>query len=140
MRAGRTGGESTNTVQTNTFGSNHESSPAQRPAVGPASWTPRFEESTWVRRASFTLMGNTMVGLNVLGAVSRKLFANALVPCDNDSETLQANIRIDWIHTPESDLLLVLNDGYFQGDFTDPREERWVNRTGVVMLTYRKAF
>jgi hypothetical protein len=78
--------------------------------------------------------------LDVLGALSRKLFANALVQYDNVSETVQANIRIDWIHTPGSDLFLVLNTGYFRGDLMDPREERWVNRAGVVKLTYLKAF
>jgi len=82
----------------------------------------------------------TILGLNVLGAVSRKLFANALVQYDNDSETIQANIRIDWIHTPGSDLFLVLNTGYFQGDLMDPHDERWVNRAGVIKLTYLKAF
>lgn len=82
----------------------------------------------------------TILGLNVLGAVSRKLFANALVQYDNDSETIQANIRIDWIHTPGSDLFLVLNTGYFQGDLMDPHDERWMNRAGVIKLTYLKAF
>jgi hypothetical protein len=82
----------------------------------------------------------TILGLDVLGAVSRKLFANALVQYDNASETIQANIRIDWIHTPGSDLFLVLNTGYFQGDLMDPRDERWVNRAGVIKLTYLKAF
>jgi hypothetical protein len=82
----------------------------------------------------------TIFGLDVLGAVSRKLFANALVQYDNVSETVQANIRVDWIHTPGSDLFLVLNTGYFQGDLMDPREDRWVNRAGVVKLTYLKAF
>jgi hypothetical protein len=82
----------------------------------------------------------TILSLNVLGAVSRKLFANALVQYDSDSETIQANIRINWIHTPGSDLFLVLNTGYFQGDLMDPRDERWVNRAGVIKLTYLKAF
>ncbi|MGD2122209.1 MAG: DUF5916 domain-containing protein [Gemmatimonadota bacterium] len=82
----------------------------------------------------------TILGLDVLGALSRTLFANALVQYDNDSETIQANVRIDWIHTPGSDLFLVLNTGYFQGDLLDPREDRWVNRAGVVKLTYLKAF
>jgi hypothetical protein len=82
----------------------------------------------------------TILGLNVLGAVTRKLFANALVQYDNDSETIQANIRIDWIHTPGSDLFLVLNTGYFEGELMDPRDERWVNRAGVIKLTYLKAF
>ncbi len=82
----------------------------------------------------------TILGLNVLGAVNRKLFANALVQYDNDSETIQANIRINWIHTPGSDLFLVLNTGYFEGELMDPRDERWVNRAGVIKLTYLRAF
>ena len=82
----------------------------------------------------------TIYGLEVLGALSRKFFANALVQYDNVSETLQANIRFDWIHTPGSDLFVVFNTGYFQGDLMDPRQERWVNRAGVVKLTYLKAF
>jgi hypothetical protein len=82
----------------------------------------------------------TILGLNVLGALSRTLFANALVQHDNDSETIRANIRIDWIHTPGSDLFLVLNTGYFQGDLMDPRDERWGNRAGLIKLTYLKAF
>ena len=45
----------------------------------------------------------------IQGAVSRKLFAGALVQCDNLSKELQANIRVDWIHTPGSDLFLVLD-------------------------------
>ena len=42
----------------------------------------------------------TIVSMNVLGALSRKLFANALVQYDDVSKTMQANIRVDWIHTP----------------------------------------
>ena len=37
----------------------------------------------------------TVVGLHVVGAVSRKLFANALVQWDDVSKELQANIRVD---------------------------------------------
>jgi hypothetical protein len=82
----------------------------------------------------------TILSLDVLGALSRKLFANALIQYDDISETVQANIRIDWIHTPGSDLFLVLDTGYFAGDLMDPRDERWGRRTGVVKLTYLKAF
>lgn len=56
------------------------------------------------------------------------------------SESLQSNIRIDWIHTPGSDLFIVLDTGYFLGDLLDPRDTRWERRTGVVKLTYLKAF
>ncbi len=82
----------------------------------------------------------TVVGLNAVGAVSRKLFANALVQWDDVSKKLQANFRVDWIHTPGSDLFIVLNTGYQMGDLLDPRETRWLQRTGVVKLTYLKAF
>ncbi len=82
----------------------------------------------------------TVLGLTVKAAVNRKLFANALVQYDDVSETLQANVRVDWIHTPGSDLFLVLDTGYLTGDLLDPFETRWARRTGVVKLTYLKAF
>jgi hypothetical protein len=82
----------------------------------------------------------TILGLDVGAALNRKLFANALLQYDNDSEEFQANIRINWIHTPGSDLFVVFNTGYFTGDLLEPHEDRWVNRTGVVKLTYLKAF
>ena len=90
-----------------------------------------------VEDGSFT---TTVLGMTVLGAVSRELFANALVQWDDVSKELQANVRIDWIHTPGSDLFLVLNTGYQTGDLLDPRETRWLQRAGVVKLTYLKAF
>ena len=82
----------------------------------------------------------TLVGVNMLGALSRSLFANALIQYDDVSDVLQANVRIDWIHTPGSDLFLVLDTGYRTGDLLDPRETRWARRTGVVKLTYLLAF
>lgn len=82
----------------------------------------------------------TVLSLDVLGAVSRSLFANALVQWDDVSKELQANIRIDWIHTPGSDLFLVLDTGYFTGELMDPRDPRFLRRTGVAKLTYMKAF
>lgn len=82
----------------------------------------------------------TITSLDVLGAISRNLFANALVQWDDVSKTLQANVRIDWIHTPGSDLFIVFDTGYQTGDMLDPRESRWLRRTGVVKLTYLYAF
>ncbi len=82
----------------------------------------------------------TVLSLDVLGAVSRSLFANALVQWDDVSKVLQANVRIDWIHTPGSDLFVVLDTGYLTGDLLDPRDPRWLRRTGVVKVTYLKAF
>ncbi len=81
-----------------------------------------------------------VLSLDVLGAVSRSLFANALVQWDDVSESLQASIRINWIHTPGSDLFLVLDTGYLTGDLLDPRASRWERRTGVVKVTFLKAF
>ena len=81
----------------------------------------------------------TVLGLTVKAAVNRKLFANALIQYDDVSETVQANIRVDWIHTPGSDLFLVLDTGYLTGALLDPYETRWARRTGVVKLTYLKA-
>jgi len=100
------------------------------------SWD-RREISLPVENGDFN---TTILSLDVLGALSRKLFANALIQYDDVSETVQANIRIDWIHTPGSDLFLVLDTGYFAGDLLDPRADRWTRRTGVVKVTYLKAF
>ncbi|MCY4572656.1 MAG: DUF5916 domain-containing protein [Gemmatimonadetes bacterium] len=81
-----------------------------------------------------------LTGVTILGAISRSLFANALVQYDDVSNVVQANVRIDWIHTPGSDLFVVFDTGYLTGDLLDPRTERWQRRTGVVKLTYLKAF
>ena len=80
-----------------------------------------------------------LLGFNVGAAASRKLFANALVQWDDVSRTLQSNIRVDWIHTPGSDLFVVLDTGYRTGNLTDPLRSRWTNRTGVMKLTYLRA-
>ena len=80
------------------------------------------------------------MSMDVLAAVSRDLFANALVQWDDVSKTLQANIRIDWIHTPGSDLFLVFDSGYLTQDLLDPRESRWLRPTGVAKLTFMLAF
>ncbi len=82
----------------------------------------------------------SIFNLTVLAAVSRSLFANALVQYDDVSNQVQANIRINWIHTPGSDLFVVFDTGYLTGGLLDPRTERWQRRTGVVKLTYMKAF
>ena len=82
----------------------------------------------------------TLIAVDLVGAVSRKLFAAALVQWDNLSHELQANIRIDWIHTPGSDLFLVLDTGYITDDNLDPRFDPWTRRTAVAKLTWLKAF
>ena len=80
-----------------------------------------------------------VVTVNVEAAASRKLFASGLIQYDDVSETLQANIRVDWIHTPGADLFVVLDTGYIVGDLTDPLQSRWASRTVIVKLTYLKA-
>ena len=97
----------------------------------------RNEVSLPVPDGGFT---TTLVGLDIQAAVSRKLFSGALVQWDNLSKELQANIRLDWIHTPGSDLFLVLDTGYLTDDALDPRIHRWTRRTGVMKLTWLKTF
>ena len=82
----------------------------------------------------------SLFSMTVLAAVSRSLFANALIQYDDVSNQVQANVRVNWIHTPGSDLFVVFDSGYLTGDLLDPRTERWQRRTGVVKLTYMKAF
>jgi hypothetical protein len=82
----------------------------------------------------------TLVSTRLEAALNRRLFAYALVQWDDVSNTLQSNIRVDWIHTPGSDLFVVLDTGYLTGALADPRDPRWLRRTGVVKLTYLKAF
>ena len=82
----------------------------------------------------------SLLSMTILAAVSRSLFANALIQYDDVSNQVQANVRVNWIHTPGSDLFVVFNTGYLTGDLLDPRTERWQRRTGVVKLTYMKAF
>ena len=85
--------------------------------------------------------GATILNLSVLGAVNRKLFAKALIQYDNFTRDVQANIRVDWIHTPGSDLFFVFNTSYhFTGENIspfDPRRDVLLNyRAGVAKLTY----
>ena len=79
----------------------------------------------------------TTVGINLEAATSRKLFARALLQYDNFSKDFQANVRIDWIHTPGSDLFLVFNTSYLFDDRVSFREDALNDRVGVAKLTYR---
>ena len=80
----------------------------------------------------------TTVSLSVLGALNRSLFARSLIQYDNFSRDLQANIRVNWIHTPGSDLFFVFNTAYsLPGE--DPFEVRNAvlrDRAAVLKLTY----
>ena len=77
-----------------------------------------------------------VASVNVKSALSRWLFGDVLVQYDDVSRSLQANVRINWIHTPGSNLFLVLDTGVNTGELPEPGESRWERRTGVVKLTY----
>lgn len=83
----------------------------------------------------------TTVSVDVLASVSRKLFSKALIQYDNFSRNVSANVRINWIHTPGSDLFLVFNTSYHLAEdgevLFDPRADILMNsRVGVAKLTY----
>jgi hypothetical protein len=77
-----------------------------------------------------------IAGLTVKSAVNRTLFGDVLVQYDDVSRRLQANIRVNWIHTPGSNLFLVLDTGVNMSDLPEPGVTRWERRTGVVKVTY----
>jgi len=83
----------------------------------------------------------TTISANILAAQGRKLFARGLIQYDNFSRDVNANIRIDWIHTPGSDLFIVLNTSYHltadDDILFDPRRDIIMNdRVGVAKVTY----
>ena len=85
--------------------------------------------------------GATTASVDILASLDRKLFAKALIQYDNFSRDVNANIRIDWIHTPGSDLFLVLNTSWHaqgsQEALFDPRADFLMrNVVGVAKLTY----
>jgi len=82
----------------------------------------------------------TLLSLRTEAAATRRLFAYALLQWDDVSNTFQANVRVDWIHRPGSDLFVVFDTGFLTGPLDDPRDSRWMRRTGVVKLTYLRAF
>jgi len=77
-----------------------------------------------------------VASVNVKSALNRWLFGDVLVQYDDVSRSLQANVRVNWIHTPGSNLFLVLDTGVNTGELPEPGESRWERRTGVVKLTY----
>lgn len=79
--------------------------------------------------------------VDVLASISRKLFMKALIQTDNFSRNINANIRVNWIHTPGSDLFFVFNTSFHvPGDdevLFDPRAELLMNDViGVAKVTY----
>ena len=65
-------------------------------------------------------------------ALNRKWFGKAIIQYDNFSEQLQLYCRINWIHTPGSDLFIVLNKRYNMNN--DKKE--LIQNTQVIKLTY----
>lgn len=65
-------------------------------------------------------------------ALNRKWFGKALIQYDNFSEQLQIYWRINWIHTPGSDLFIVLNQRY---DLSG-RDNDLIQQAQVLKLTY----
>ncbi|GAB5535403.1 MAG: hypothetical protein Rubg2KO_16520 [Rubricoccaceae bacterium] len=83
----------------------------------------------------------TSLSLSILSAINRDLFARSLIQYDNFSRDIQANIRVNWIHTPGSDLFFVFNTSYNlpgeDDDMFDPRRDLVLNdRVAVLKLTY----
>lgn len=83
----------------------------------------------------------TTFSTTIFGAVNRDLFARTLIQYDNFSRDIQVNFRINWIHTPGSNLFLVYNTSYhITGDnetLFDPRRNLIMNsEVGIVKLTY----
>jgi len=84
----------------------------------------------------------TLFGLDILASVSRDLFAKALIQYDSFSRNVNANVRVNWIHTPGSDLFLVYNTSWNRGgaggDPFDPRggDFRMNQQVGVLKLTW----
>ncbi|MFC1730149.1 DUF5916 domain-containing protein [candidate division KSB1 bacterium] len=78
----------------------------------------------------------TVTGMTIFLAVNNSLFANTLVQYDNVSKDMRANFRLDWIHTPGSDLFLVFNTGYNFDDGFNFRNSSLLDRAGIVKLTY----
>ncbi len=83
----------------------------------------------------------TVGSLSALTAFSRTLFGRTLIQYDNFSKQLRANLRLNWIHTPGSDLFVVFNTSYGlvdEGeDLLDPRRTFVLrDRLYVVKLTY----
>lgn len=83
----------------------------------------------------------TVGSVSALTAFSRTLFGRTLLQYDNFSQALQANVRLNWIHTPGSDLFVVFNTSYgLIDDGEDPLDPRRTvvlrDRLAVAKLTY----
>ncbi len=69
-------------------------------------------------------------------AASTRLFGNALLQYNSQTNTFSANVRLDFIHRPGSDLFIVFNE---RRDVLDGRWEP-VSESFIVKLTYLRWF
>ena len=60
------------------------------------------------------------------------MVGKAIIQYDNFSEQLQLYCRINWIHTPGSDLFIVLNRRYVMSN----NNNELMQNTQVIKLTY----
>jgi Domain of unknown function (DUF5916) len=70
--------------------------------------------------------------LRLLYAFSTRLFFNALIQYNSLDDRISANVRLNFIHTPGSDLFIVVNEE--RG--VDGRRWDLVTRSSVIKLTY----
>lgn len=101
----------------------------------------RLEESFFIRPEVEVPAGDytyDYAGFLVRTNDSRELSANGVTHFGDfwNGRWFHAGAGVTWKTGPH----LVLNSGYFAGELRDPRDERWLNRAGVVKLTYLKAF
>ncbi len=114
-------------------------------ANGSYKFSKYFSLAATVERNDFDLplnngrVATTLARMNVFGAASRDLFANALIQYSSATRNVQANIRVDWIHTPGSDLFVVFNikRGFDSSVLSSPEPD---TQAVVVKLTYLWAF
>ena len=83
----------------------------------------------------------TTGSVSALTSFSRTLFGRTLLQYDNFSGAFRANVRLNWIHTPGSDLFVVFNTAYgLVDDGSDPFDPRrtlvFRDRVAVAKLTY----
>jgi hypothetical protein len=91
-------------------------------------------EGGWAHNAIESPDGDLTTDLGTLRVnwnLSTRLFTSALIQYDSVADAVEANVRVDFIHSPGSDLFVVLNER--RGESGDPFRSR--NRALIVKLT-----
>lgn len=101
------------------------------------SFNLRYSRS-WVDVPDGSFTAN-VASLRLSYAFSTRLFANALLQYNDLDKTVSANVRINFIHSPGSDLFIVFNE---QRGSDDTSSGLWdfSDRAAVVKVTYLKRF